>query len=91
MTSIAQSSRKLLATVIAAVAALFAGMPGAVACVGCRVAGEAVQKAEPQTVTAGLAFSWSVLFMLAVVGVLLCFMIGYIARTCAEIDRRNQS
>lgn len=71
--------------------ALFAPATGALACVGCRQAGEDVANAEPDTIMAGFALSWSVLFMLgAVIGVL-SFLGFYIARTVARIDRDREA
>lgn len=63
----------------------------AAACVGCRVNGEGVRQTEQSTVTAGIAFSWSVLFMLVVVLILLTFMVSYITRMVTELDRRNSA
>ncbi len=71
------------------VAFVLGSVAPAVACVGCRVNGEGVQQTEQSTVTAGIAFSWSVLFMLFVVSVLLTFMVSYITRMVSELDRRN--
>lgn len=73
------------------IAVIFAAlllMPSQVfACVGCRVAGDEVRKVEPETVTAGLAFSWSVLFMLVVVFLLITFMVSYISRMVSRLDK----
>ena len=47
-----------------ALAALFSAAECAMACVGCREPGSETIAKESQTVLAGWAFSWSVLFML---------------------------
>ena len=60
----------------------------AMACVGCREPG-AFGPNEPQTIVAGMAFSWSVLTMLVLVIVALCGLGFYIAKTCARVDREN--
>ncbi|MFY8217035.1 MAG: hypothetical protein ACOVMP_10605 [Chthoniobacterales bacterium] len=60
------------------------------ACVGCRVTTDEVARVEPSTVTAGFAFSWSVLFMLVVVGFVITFLVSYIARAVARLDAKNQ-
>ena len=60
----------------------------AMACVGCREPG-ALGPDEPQTVMAGVAFSWSVLTMLVIVTVALAGLGLYIAKTCARVDREN--
>lgn len=60
----------------------------AIACVGCREPG-AFGPDEPQTVLAGMAFSWSVLTMLAIVITLLGGLGFYIAKTCKRVDGEN--
>jgi hypothetical protein len=59
----------------------------ALACAGCREPGEDVESA---TVMAGLAFSWAVLFMLAVV----CSLVGgvgaYVWKTIKAVDGAHQ-
>jgi hypothetical protein len=67
---------------------LFTNSAGA--CVGCRVTTDDVARVEPSTVSAGFAFSWSVLFMLIVVGFLITFLVSYIARAVARLDANNQ-
>lgn len=59
------------------------------ACVGCRLATDEVARVEPGTVTAGIAFSWSVLFMLFVVGAVITFLVTYISRVVARLDQKN--
>ncbi|MEI8311920.1 MAG: hypothetical protein WCH98_14320 [Verrucomicrobiota bacterium] len=61
---------------------------GAMACVGCREPG-AFGPDEPQTVMAGVAFSWSVITMLVIVAALLGGLGFYIAKTCKRVDREN--
>ncbi|MCX6968831.1 MAG: hypothetical protein NTV93_01585 [Verrucomicrobia bacterium] len=60
----------------------------AMACVGCREPG-AFGPDEPQTVMAGMAFSWSVLTMLVIVGAALAGLGFYITKTCRRVDREN--
>lgn len=60
----------------------------AMACVGCREPG-AFGPDEPQTIMAGVAFSWSVLTMLVIVAAALGGLGFYIAKTCARVDREN--
>ncbi len=57
------------------------------ACVGCREPGTQTIDHESPTVLAGMAFSWSVIFMLTVVLALVAAMSLYIWRTCARLDR----
>lgn len=54
---------------------------------GCRQVGDGVAKIEPQTIQAGFALSWSVLFMLATVIGVLTFLGFFIARTVSNLDR----
>ncbi|MFA7344747.1 MAG: hypothetical protein WC003_10615 [Terrimicrobiaceae bacterium] len=61
---------------------------GAMACVGCREPG-AFGPDEPQTVMAGVAFSWSVITMLAIVAALIGGLGFYITKTCGRVDREN--
>lgn len=72
-----------------AVAAFFAALPAALACVGCREPGDLTLARESGTVHAGEAFSWSVIFMLGtallVIGGLSC----YIWQTCQRLDRER--
>jgi len=75
---------------IALVVSLATWTESALACVGCRVTTDEVARVEPSTVTAGFAFSWSVLFMLVVVGLIITFLVSYIARVVAQIDAKNQ-
>lgn len=60
----------------------------AMACVGCREPG-AFGPDEPQTVLAGMAFSWSVITMLVLVAGLVGGLGFYIAETCRRVDREN--
>lgn len=72
-------------------AVLMARLPEAVACVGCRQPGTA-GPVEPQTITAGIALSWGVLSMLAIVLAIVGGMTWYIVTTCRRLDSaRNNS
>ena len=64
-------------------------LPDAAACVGCRQPG-AGGPDEPQTVTAGIALSWGVVGMLAIVGLIVAGLTYYIADTCRKLDRTNE-
>ncbi len=64
-------------------------IPEARSCPGCSQLTEQAVVAEPQTVLAGFALSWSVLFMLAVVFSMLGLLILYIAKTVYRIDRND--
>jgi hypothetical protein len=56
------------------------------ACVGCRTPGESL--GDPtKTVQAGLAFSWSVLFMLGAVATGVGLLVGVIVRGCRQATR----
>jgi heme/copper-type cytochrome/quinol oxidase subunit 2 len=59
----------------------------ALACVGCREPGAETIAKESSTVLAGWAFSWSVLFMLFFVLLVVAGMSFYIWRTCRRVDR----
>jgi len=59
------------------------------ACVGCREPGTLTLEHEAPTVLAGMAFSWSVLFMLGFVMAIVLGMSLYIWRTCRQLDQRN--
>lgn len=59
----------------------------AFACVGCREPGAETIAKEPQTVLAGLGFSWSVLFMLGFAIAVVSGISCYIWQTCKELDR----
>jgi len=62
----------------------------AMACVGCRT--PMVSGAEePQTILAGVAFSWSVITMLVIVGAIVGGLGFFIASTCRRVDRENGS
>lgn len=65
-------------------------IPDAAACVGCRQPG-AGGPDEPQTVTAGIALSWGVVGMLAIVGLIVAGLALYIADTCRKLDRSNNA
>jgi len=71
------------------VLAMAAAVNSAFACVGCRVTSEEMARIEPSTVTAGVAFSWSVLFMLFIVGAILTFLVTYISRVVSRLDQKN--
>jgi hypothetical protein len=64
-------------------------LPDAAACVGCRQPGSGGPD-EPQTVTAGIALSWGVVGMLAIVGLIVAGLTYYIADTCRKLDRTNK-
>jgi hypothetical protein len=64
-------------------------LPEVAACVGCRQPG-AGGPDEPQTVTAGIALSWGVVGMLAIVGLIVAGLTYYIAHTCRNLDRSNK-
>lgn len=59
------------------------------ACVGCREPGTLTLEHESSTVLAGMAFSWSVLFMLGFVMMIVFGMSFYIWRTCRQLDQRH--
>jgi len=63
--------------------------PVAQACVGCREPGADTVIRESQTVMAGLAFSWSVLFMLGFVLLMVGGMSFYIWQTCRRLAHEN--
>lgn len=74
--------------VLAAMAVLFWTAGPILACAGCREPGEDVESA---TVMAGVAYSWTVLFMLAVV-FSLCGGLGtYMWKTIKAVDSRHGS
>jgi hypothetical protein len=75
-------------TVIALAALL--GTANSIACVGCREPGKVTLVEEPQTVLAGLGFSWSVLFLLAVAFSVVGGITGYIVQTIRRIERERQ-
>lgn len=68
-----------------ALAVLLIRLPEAAACVGCRQPGTS-GPAEPQTITAGIALSWGVLSMLAVVLAIVGGLTWYIVTTCRRLD-----
>jgi hypothetical protein len=68
--------------------AWFGAVPAA-ACPGCRTQGDLVELEEPETVTASLALSWSVLFLLAVLGGVGGFLGVYIRNAVARVDEAN--
>lgn len=59
------------------------------ACVGCREPGSETMNHETPTVMAGIAFSWSVLFMLIFALAVVGGMSAYIWQTCQRIDRER--
>lgn len=59
------------------------------ACVGCREPGAETVAKESPTVMAGIAFSWSVLFMLCFVLLLVAGMSLFIGQTCRRIERER--
>jgi len=72
---------------IIALAAFFSAAEGVMACVGCREPGSETIAKESPTVLAGWAFSWSVLFMLLFVFLIVGGMSFYIWQTCRRLDR----
>jgi len=88
---IPDTSVKALRTAAVGICFLMQGASSLHACPGCKKLSEEVGRVEPQTVMAGFAFSWSVLFMLAVVFAVLGFLTVFITKTVAAIDRRNQN
>ena len=74
---------------IAIACGLFA-LADASACVGCRQPGIGGVD-EPQTVMAGMAFSWSVISLLVLVVVVLGGLTVYIAKTCQRLDREKNN
>jgi hypothetical protein len=71
----------------AALAFVFSTAEWASACVGCREPGSDTIARESPTVLAGWAFSWSVLFMLLFVFLIIGGMSVYIWQTCRRLDR----
>lgn len=59
------------------------------ACVGCREPGAQTLDHESPTVMAGMAFSWSVLFMLVFALLVVGGMSAYIWHTCQRIERER--
>lgn len=82
---------KTRARSIAALATIWMLLQTAVAqaCVGCREPGADTVARESQTVMAGLAFSWSVLFMLGFVLLMMGGMSFYIWQTCRRLAQQN--
>jgi len=72
---------------IIALAAFFSAAESVMACVGCREPGSETIAKESPTVLAGWAFSWSVLFMLLFVFLIVGGMSFYIWQTCRRLDR----
>ncbi len=64
-------------------------LPEALACVGCRAPGTAGPD-EPETITAGIALSWGVVSMLAIVLLIVAGLTYYIVDTCRRLDRERQ-
>jgi heme/copper-type cytochrome/quinol oxidase subunit 2 len=60
------------------------------ACVGCRTQGDTLGNPE-QIIQAGLAFSWSVLFMLVVVMSIVSWLVWFLIRTCRAVDSRHSA
>ena len=69
--------------------ALLFAVVDASACVGCREPGDATIARETPTVMAGVAFSWSVLFMLAFALLIIGSMSFYIGKTCRRIEQER--
>jgi hypothetical protein len=70
-------------------AALFSAADCVMACVGCREPGSETIAKESPTVLAGWAFSWSVLFMLLVVFLVIGGLSFYIWLTCRRLERES--
>jgi hypothetical protein len=70
-------------------AALISTADCVMACVGCREPGTETVVKESSTVLAGWAFSWSVLFMLLFVFLVIGGMSLYIWRTCRRLERES--
>lgn len=60
------------------------------ACEGCKMAASK-GVSEPQTIMAGMAFSWSVLFMLTVFFLLLGIFAWAMRCACIQADAEHQS
>jgi heme/copper-type cytochrome/quinol oxidase subunit 2 len=71
--------------------ALFSAADCLMACVGCREPGSETVAKESPTVLAGWAFSWSVLFMLVFVFLIVGGMSLYIWQTCRRLERESVS
>lgn len=69
--------------------ALLFAIADAAACVGCREPGQDTMAKESPTVMAGVAFSWSVLFMLAFALLVVGGMSVYIGKTCRRIEQER--
>lgn len=80
--------RKWTFPILALAALLWAAEQG-MACVGCREPGSETIAKESPTVLAGLAFSWSVLFMLCFVLLIVGWMSLFIWQTCRRLDRKE--
>ncbi len=78
----------VLATMVLAGSAWFGAVPAA-ACPGCQTQGQVVELDEPQTVSASMALSWSVLFLLIVLAGVGGFLGVYIKKTVARVDLEN--
>ncbi len=61
----------------------------AAACVGGREPGAETMAKESPTVMAGIAFSWSVLFMLVFALLVVGGMSLYIGKTCQRLERER--
>lgn len=82
---------RVRAFLFAVTIAVLAPVSGVEACVGCRQVGDGVAKVEPQTIQAGFALSWSVLFLLVTVLGILTFLGFFIARTVSQLDRARSA
>jgi hypothetical protein len=71
-------------------AIILSQIPQALACVGCRQPGT-TGPVETQTITAGIALSWGVLGMLAIVLAIIGSMTYYIVSTCKRLDRARNT
>lgn len=65
-------------------------LAAAQACVGCREPGALTLANESPTVLAGVAFSWSVVFMLVFVILIVVGMSVFIWNTCRRLEQGRQ-
>ncbi len=83
------ASVRILLLVLVFLGSTWMTAPSAMGCPGCQTQGEVVELQEPETVTASLALSWSVLFLLVVLGGVGTFLSVYIRKTVALVDAAN--
>ena len=80
------ASRRLCTAVSGALAFFLDSATKGLACVGCREPGTETLVSESSTVLAGVAFSWSVLFMLGFVFLIVGGLAAYIGVTCRRLQ-----